>query len=232
LPAPDKSPRAVPAGHSEGGWSRWGQIQSGSLPRGVRDRPARNKGSGPDASRALGLRRHLTIRSGQTGVIMTQGVRDRAIPPEPALAEFRWLLPSGPMIEGPNAAPIIQEGPPEVVVPLIQAFVVKGVTWGGGRGAPSLPHSRPRPRRRNADARIPGNSRGSGTAHVGVDAPDRGTSDHIAQSRRASDRNVQAAQKVPPRRSGPACSDVEPLGMPRRGRTRMDWITTGRPIIV
>ncbi len=53
---------------------------------------------------------------------MTQGVRDRAIPPEPALAEFRWLCPSGPVIEGPNAAPIIQEGPPEVV-PFIQALI-------------------------------------------------------------------------------------------------------------
>ena len=79
---------------------------------------------------ALGRIRDF-VREGAAGVpalqtkpaIMIEGMLDRAIPPALALADFRGLWPDAPVIEVPGAGHYIQEDAPEVVVPLLQAFL-------------------------------------------------------------------------------------------------------------
>jgi haloalkane dehalogenase len=79
---------------------------------------------------ALGRVRDF-VREGAAGVpalrakpaIMIEGMLDRAIPPALAIADFRGVWPSAPVIEVPGAGHYIQEDAPEVVVPLVQAFL-------------------------------------------------------------------------------------------------------------
>lgn len=71
------------------------------------------------------------VRAGLPGVpaikekpaFMIEGMRDRAIPPALAIADFKGLWPDAPVIELPNAGHFLQEDAPETVVPLIQAFL-------------------------------------------------------------------------------------------------------------
>ena len=79
---------------------------------------------------ALGRIRDF-VREGAAGVpalrqkpaMLIEGMMDRAIPPALALADFQGLWPHAPAIEIPGAGHYIQEDAPEVVVPLIQAFL-------------------------------------------------------------------------------------------------------------
>jgi pimeloyl-ACP methyl ester carboxylesterase len=79
---------------------------------------------------ALGRVRDF-VRAGLPGVpaikakpaFMIEGMRDRAIPPALAIADFKGLWPDAPVIELPDAGHFLQEDAPETVVPLIQAFL-------------------------------------------------------------------------------------------------------------
>jgi cis-3-alkyl-4-acyloxetan-2-one decarboxylase len=79
---------------------------------------------------ALGRIRDF-VRAGAAGVpalktkpaILIEGMLDRAILPELALADFRGLWPDRPVIEVPNAGHYIQEDAPEVAIAAIQAFL-------------------------------------------------------------------------------------------------------------
>jgi cis-3-alkyl-4-acyloxetan-2-one decarboxylase len=71
------------------------------------------------------------VREGAGGVAairtkpacMIEGMRDRAIPPALAIADFKGLWPSAPVIELADAGHYLQEDAPETVVPLVQAFL-------------------------------------------------------------------------------------------------------------
>lgn len=71
------------------------------------------------------------VREGAAGVpalrdkpaLMIEGMRDRAIPPALALADFTGLWPKAPVIHVPGAGHYIQEDAPEVVVPALQTFL-------------------------------------------------------------------------------------------------------------
>jgi len=79
---------------------------------------------------ALGRVRDF-VRAGVGGVpalktkpaILIEGMLDRAILPELALADFRGLWPAGPVIEVQGAGHYIQEDSPEVAIAAIQAFL-------------------------------------------------------------------------------------------------------------
>jgi cis-3-alkyl-4-acyloxetan-2-one decarboxylase len=51
------------------------------------------------------------------------GMKDRAIPPETAIADFNTLWPEAPVVELPNAGHFCQEDAPETLVALIQQFL-------------------------------------------------------------------------------------------------------------
>jgi cis-3-alkyl-4-acyloxetan-2-one decarboxylase len=55
--------------------------------------------------------------------MLAEGMRDQAIPPETAIADFRALWPDGPVVELPNAGHFCQEDAPETLVALIQQFL-------------------------------------------------------------------------------------------------------------
>ena len=55
--------------------------------------------------------------------MLAEGMKDHAIPPETAIADFRALWPDGPVVELPNAGHFCQEDAPETLVALIQQFV-------------------------------------------------------------------------------------------------------------
>lgn len=55
--------------------------------------------------------------------MLAEGMDDRAIPPERAIADFRALWPDGPVVELPGVGHFCQEDAPEVLVPLIQQFL-------------------------------------------------------------------------------------------------------------
>jgi pimeloyl-ACP methyl ester carboxylesterase len=55
--------------------------------------------------------------------LMIEGMLDRAIPPALALADFSGLWPKAPVIRIPGAGHYIQEDAPEIVVPVLQAFL-------------------------------------------------------------------------------------------------------------
>jgi len=55
--------------------------------------------------------------------LMIEGMLDRAIPPELALADFAGLWPKAPVVRVPGAGHYIQEDAPEVVLPVLQAFL-------------------------------------------------------------------------------------------------------------
>lgn len=71
------------------------------------------------------------VRAGAAGAaalskipaIMIEGMRDRAIPPALAIADFRGIWPTRPVIELPEAGHYLQEDAPETVVPLVQSFL-------------------------------------------------------------------------------------------------------------
>lgn len=71
------------------------------------------------------------VREGAAGVqalraipaIMIEGMRDRAIPPALAIADFKGIWPDRAVIELPEAGHYLQEDAPETVVPLIEAFL-------------------------------------------------------------------------------------------------------------
>jgi pimeloyl-ACP methyl ester carboxylesterase len=79
---------------------------------------------------ALGRIRDF-VREGVTGVpalrekpaLLIEGMLDRAIPPELALADFAGLWPKAPVIQVPGAGHYIQEDAPEIVVPALQTFL-------------------------------------------------------------------------------------------------------------
>jgi pimeloyl-ACP methyl ester carboxylesterase len=79
---------------------------------------------------ALGRIRDF-VREGAPGVaalrdkpaLMIEGMKDRAIPPALALADFTGLWPNAPVIEVPGAGHYIQEDAPEVVIPALQTFL-------------------------------------------------------------------------------------------------------------
>jgi haloalkane dehalogenase len=54
---------------------------------------------------------------------MIEGLLDRAIPRELALADFAGLWPAAPVVRVPGAGHYIQEDAPEVVLPVLQAFL-------------------------------------------------------------------------------------------------------------
>lgn len=55
--------------------------------------------------------------------MLAEGMEDRAIPPQRAIADFRALWPTGPVVELPGVGHFCQEDAPEILVPLIQQFV-------------------------------------------------------------------------------------------------------------
>ena len=55
--------------------------------------------------------------------MLVEGMKDRAIPPEIAIADFRALYPNGPIVTLPNAGHFSQEDAPETIVALIRQFV-------------------------------------------------------------------------------------------------------------
>jgi haloalkane dehalogenase len=79
---------------------------------------------------ALGRIREF-VREGAPGVaalrekpaLLIEGMLDRAIPPELAIADFAGLWPGAPVIRVPGAGHYIQEDAPEVVVPVLQSFL-------------------------------------------------------------------------------------------------------------
>ena len=59
----------------------------------------------------------------QKPAILIEGMKDRAIHPENAIADFKKLWPDGPIIELDNAGHFCQEDCPETLVALIHQFV-------------------------------------------------------------------------------------------------------------
>lgn len=55
--------------------------------------------------------------------MLAEGMRDRAIPPERAITDFRTLFPKGPIVELENVGHFCQEDAPETLVGLIQQFI-------------------------------------------------------------------------------------------------------------
>lgn len=55
--------------------------------------------------------------------MLAEGMRDHAIPPERAIADFKILFPKGPIVELENAGHFCQEDMPETLVALIQQFI-------------------------------------------------------------------------------------------------------------
>lgn len=51
------------------------------------------------------------------------GLKDRAIHPENAIADFRALFPNAPVNTFPDAGHFCQEDIPEILVPLIHQFI-------------------------------------------------------------------------------------------------------------
>ena len=55
--------------------------------------------------------------------MLAEGMRDRAIPPERAITDFKPLFPNGPIVELENVGHFCQEDAPETLVALIQQFI-------------------------------------------------------------------------------------------------------------
>jgi haloalkane dehalogenase len=55
--------------------------------------------------------------------MLAVGMKDHAVPPQTAIADFRALWPEGPVVELPNAGHFCQEDAHETLVALIQQFV-------------------------------------------------------------------------------------------------------------
>jgi len=55
--------------------------------------------------------------------MLAEGMRDRAIPPARATADFKILFPNGPIVELGNAGHFCQEDAPETLVALIELFI-------------------------------------------------------------------------------------------------------------
>ena len=55
--------------------------------------------------------------------MLAEGMRDRAIPPARAIADFKILYPTGPIVELENVGHFCQEDAPETLVALIQQFI-------------------------------------------------------------------------------------------------------------
>lgn len=55
--------------------------------------------------------------------MLAEGMKDRAILPESAIADFRALFPGAPVVELPHAGHFCQEDAPETLVALIQQFI-------------------------------------------------------------------------------------------------------------
>jgi haloalkane dehalogenase len=59
----------------------------------------------------------------QKPAMLAEGMKDRAIPPDVAIADFKAMWPEGPIVELPNAGHFCQEDAPETLVALIQQFI-------------------------------------------------------------------------------------------------------------
>ena len=55
--------------------------------------------------------------------MLAEGMRDRAIPPQRAITDFKTLFPNGPIVELENVGHFCQEDAPETLVALIQQFI-------------------------------------------------------------------------------------------------------------
>jgi haloalkane dehalogenase len=55
--------------------------------------------------------------------ILLEGLEDRAIPPARAIADFRALWPSAPVVELPGVGHFCQEDAPDVLVTNIHQFI-------------------------------------------------------------------------------------------------------------
>lgn len=55
--------------------------------------------------------------------MLAEGMRDRAIPPERAITDFKTLFPNGPIVELENVGHFCQEDAPETLVALIKQFI-------------------------------------------------------------------------------------------------------------
>jgi len=55
--------------------------------------------------------------------MLAEGMKDRAIPPQLALADFRALWPNGPVVELSDVGHFCQEDAPQTLVALIQQFI-------------------------------------------------------------------------------------------------------------
>lgn len=55
--------------------------------------------------------------------MLAEGMRDRAVPPERAITDFKTLFPNGPIVELENVGHFCQEDAPETLVALIQQFI-------------------------------------------------------------------------------------------------------------
>ncbi|MEN8184828.1 MAG: alpha/beta fold hydrolase [Myxococcota bacterium] len=78
----------------------------------------------------LGRIRDYTIEGAQglaslkeKPAILAEGMRDKAIPPETAIADFEGVWPGRPVVRLPNAGHFCQEDVPETLVALIEQFV-------------------------------------------------------------------------------------------------------------
>jgi haloalkane dehalogenase len=55
--------------------------------------------------------------------MLAEGMRDKAIPPETAIADFEGVWPEGPVIRLPNAGHFCQEDVPDTLVALVDQFI-------------------------------------------------------------------------------------------------------------
>lgn len=71
------------------------------------------------------------VKEGASGIsdlqkkhaMLAEGMLDRAIPPERAIADFKILFPNGPVVTLENISHFCQEDAPETLVALIQQFI-------------------------------------------------------------------------------------------------------------
>ena len=55
--------------------------------------------------------------------MLAEGMKDKAMPPELVMSDFRRLFPKGPIVKIENAGHFCQEDAPETLVALIQMFI-------------------------------------------------------------------------------------------------------------
>jgi haloalkane dehalogenase len=59
----------------------------------------------------------------QKPAMLAEGMRDKAIPPATAIADFEGVWPDRPIVRLPNAGHFCQEDAPDTLVALIEQFI-------------------------------------------------------------------------------------------------------------